>query len=227
MGAADWGIGHEVSGVTPTGEKFAGEVFTFDEGTGIAVLRTKGDIINTHDVRVLNTAGCKEVKSTAPKVAPAMDKLPVVDEARNKRREEAALKVAQASAGASTVSSRPRESIVRGPPDPPTRQKQTLFPPRVRASRFELTRVPSHPTASLSTAANIGVGVTQEAQDIFDALARTLPCVWDGKAIQVMDEVRISPPYDECEPATQAADPRAVERVQKVLAHEKSKLGLE
>ena len=55
MGAADWGIGHEVSGVTSTGEKFAGEVFTFDEGTGIAVLRTKGDIINTHDVRVLNT----------------------------------------------------------------------------------------------------------------------------------------------------------------------------
>lgn len=70
------------------------------------------------------------------------------------------------------------------------------------------------------------MGVTQEAQDIFDALARTLPCVWDGKAIQVMDEVRISPPYDKCEPATEAADPRAVERVQKVLAHEKSKLGL-
>ena len=68
--------------------------------------------------------------------------------------------------------------------------------------------------------------MTQEAQDIFDALARTLPCVWDGKAIQVMDEVRISPPYDKCEPATEAADPRAVERVQKVLAHEKSKLGL-
>ena len=110
------------------------------------------------------------------------------------------------------------------PSAPPFLHKQTLFPPRVRA--LELTRVPPRPTASPSTAANIGVGVTQEAQDIFDALARTLPCVWDGKAIQVMDEVRISPPYDKCEPATEAADPRAVERVQKVLAHEKSKLGL-
>lgn len=110
------------------------------------------------------------------------------------------------------------------PSAPPSLQKQTLFPPRVRA--LELTRVPSRPTASPSTAANIGVGVTQEAQDIFDALARTLPCVWDGKAIQVMDEVRIPPPYAACEAATEAADPRAVERVQKVLVHEKSKLGL-
>lgn len=144
MGAADWGIGHEVSGVTPTGEKFAGEVFTFDEGTGIAVLRTKGDIINTHDVRVLNTAGCKEVKSTAPKVAPAMDKLPVVDEARNKRREEAALKAAQASAGASTVSSRPRESIVRPGPATPPKTNPISAPTSAPRLRTHPRSIPSH-----------------------------------------------------------------------------------
>jgi hypothetical protein len=48
MGAAEWGIGCQVSGVTPLGEAFAGEVFSFDAGMGLAVLRTKGDIINTH-----------------------------------------------------------------------------------------------------------------------------------------------------------------------------------
>lgn len=142
MGAADWGIGHEVSGVTPTGEKFAGEVFTFDEGTGIAVLRTKGDIINTHDVRVLNTAGCKEVKSTAPKVAPAMDKPPVVDEARNKRREEAALKAAQASAGASTVSSRPRDRPPRT--RHPAKNKPYFRPASAPRLRTHPRSIPSH-----------------------------------------------------------------------------------
>ena len=169
MGAEDWGIGHEVSGVTSTGEKFSGEVYTFDQGTGIAVLRTKGDIVNSHDVRVLNTAGCVDVKSVAPKEKPTLEKLPVVDEARNQKREAAAIKAAQASA------------------------------------------------------ANIGVGVTQEAQDIFDALARTLPCAWDGQDIAVMDEVRIRAPYAKCE-GVPGGDPRAVERVQKVLENEKSKL---
>ena len=150
-----------------------------------------------------------------------MDKLPVVDEARNKRREEAALKAAQASAGASTVSSRPRRSIVRPAITPKT---NPISAPRPAPS--ELTRVPSRPTASPSTAANIGVGVTQEAQDIFDALARTLPCVWDGKSDSGDGRSSHPPPYAACEAATEAADPRAVERVQKVLVHEKSKLGL-
>lgn len=74
-------------------------------------------------------------------------------------------------------------------------------------------------------AANIGVGVTQEAQDIFDALARTLPCRWRDRDIVVMDEVVIAAPYASCA-GVAGGDPRAVERVQKVLANEKKKLGL-
>jgi hypothetical protein len=171
MVASDWGIGHEVSGTTATGDAFAGEVFTYDEGTKLAVLRAEGEIINTHHVYVLNTAGCMNVRSNAPATKPTFDALPVVDKARSERREEVNVKAAQASA------------------------------------------------------ANIGVGVTQEAQDIFDALARTLPCSWEGQVIKVMDEVTIAPPYAKCA-GVPGGDARAVERVQKVLANEKAKLGL-
>ena len=35
-----WEVGCMVSGKTALGEKFHGEVYTFDEGIGLAVLRT-------------------------------------------------------------------------------------------------------------------------------------------------------------------------------------------
>ncbi|XP_068636853.1 uncharacterized protein [Aristolochia californica] len=68
----------------------------------------------------------------------------------------------------------------------------------------------------------IGIGVTPEAQGIFDALSKTLPVRWDRTVIVVMNEVRVSSPYlsENVTGGTSAAN----ERVKKVLEHERKRL---
>ncbi|PVU99531.1 hypothetical protein BB559_000019 [Furculomyces boomerangus] len=70
----------------------------------------------------------------------------------------------------------------------------------------------------------IGVGVTKEAQNIFDALSKTLPCRWVGDKIAVLDEVIIEPPYGilNCRSAASAA--ATLDRIKKVLHGEKQRL---
>ncbi|KAG7395109.1 protein with role in RNA processing [Phytophthora boehmeriae] len=70
--------------------------------------------------------------------------------------------------------------------------------------------------------AAIGQGVSAEAQTIFDALNKTMPCKWEGSNIRVMGEVVIKPPYhpQNCV----SANAQVLSRVKKVLEGEKSKL---
>lgn len=71
-------------------------------------------------------------------------------------------------------------------------------------------------------AERIGVGVTAEAQSIFDALSKTLPVRWDKTAIVVMDVVRVSSPY--LPESVTGGTPAANERVRKVLELERKRL---
>ncbi|RIA91836.1 anticodon-binding domain-containing protein [Glomus cerebriforme] len=72
--------------------------------------------------------------------------------------------------------------------------------------------------------ARIGVGVTQKAQDIFDALSKTLPCRWAKESIIVLEEVRIDPPYDidDCKAVPSASG--SLTQVRKVLEGERKRL---
>lgn len=71
-------------------------------------------------------------------------------------------------------------------------------------------------------AERIGVGVTPEAQNIFDALSKTLPVRWDKTVIVVMNEVRVNSPY--LPESVTGGTPAANERVRKVLVLERKRL---
>uniref|UniRef100_A0A383VVG2 AD domain-containing protein n=1 Tax=Tetradesmus obliquus TaxID=3088 RepID=A0A383VVG2_TETOB len=74
--------------------------------------------------------------------------------------------------------------------------------------------------------AKVGVGVTKEAQSIFDALSKTMPCTWQGRSISVMDAVVVQPPYTTDDVTTNIEHKGAFERVKKVLQAERTRLGL-
>lgn len=65
--------------------------------------------------------------------------------------------------------------------------------------------------------ARIGEGVSAEAQELFDNLARTLPVRWSKEEIIVMDEVIISPPYGAANVKGAKGTGERVERVKKVV----------
>lgn len=60
----------------------------------------------------------------------------------------------------------------------------------------------------------IGKNVTEEAQEIFDALRKTYPCEWDESKIVVLGEAEVSFPYgkDSCK-----GEGSVVERVKMIL----------
>ncbi|MCJ1468841.1 hypothetical protein MMC07_007471 [Pseudocyphellaria aurata] len=76
-------------------------------------------------------------------------------------------------------------------------------------------------------AARKNKSVSKDGQEIFDALSRTLPTMWDGTNIVVMDAVVITSPYrgEDCKAKAGAGQQAGVlPRVKKVLENERKRL---
>ncbi|KAJ1895969.1 hypothetical protein LPJ66_004270 [Kickxella alabastrina] len=73
-------------------------------------------------------------------------------------------------------------------------------------------------------AARIGVGVSDVAQSIFEALSRTLPCRWSQNKIVVLDEVVIESPYGVENCRELASGSFSLQRVKKVLQGELNRI---
>lgn len=76
-------------------------------------------------------------------------------------------------------------------------------------------------------AARINTNVSTDAQKIFNALAKTLPCRWENETIVIFDDLRIPTPYRvEDVRGGAMTSKHELERVKRVLDGEKRRLGL-
>jgi hypothetical protein len=102
-------------------------------------------------------------------------------------------------------------------PDDVTKKLSLSMPlPAINRAKLEQAELAELEKAE-KRACQLGVGVTEEAQRVFDALVKTYPCAWEGRTIVVLDSVRVSEPYraDNCvAPADAAA---ALDRISRVV----------
>ncbi|KAL2939220.1 Protein LSM12-like protein [Bienertia sinuspersici] len=104
--------------------------------------------------------------------------------------------------------------------------RQAEDPLDIKSCYLDLTSLQAREESAIRQAEieaeRIGVGVTAEAQSIFDALSKTLPVRWDKTVIVVMDQVRVCSPYHP--ESVTGGTPAANERVRKVLELERKRL---
>ncbi|GAA5842282.1 hypothetical protein JCM9279_005332 [Rhodotorula babjevae] len=107
----------------------------------------------------------------------------------------------------------------------------SLPPPSTPLSFAHLPRTPadlSHAVSrALAAQARVApAGVSGDAQQLFDALARTLPVRWAGESIVVLDEVVVEKPYGVANVKGAKGSAERVERVRKMLEGIRNRLGL-
>ncbi|KAK9459587.1 anticodon-binding domain-containing protein [Lipomyces oligophaga] len=194
-GGFDWIVGLKVKVLTTLEDEIVGRVYTYCTQTNtLSVIEDEEDSKNsTRNVRIIKAPFIRDLVVLEKRPAD-VSKL---------------LSSASESNGAKQF----------GPASAFSRVEPTIGPVNLGSLAQKLD--------SATRAANIkisqkGVGVTQEAQDLFDALAKLLPTHWVGKSILVLDEVTIDPPYtsQSCRADTQSP---ALDRIKHVVDAERKR----
>ncbi|KAG0223127.1 hypothetical protein BGW41_005702 [Actinomortierella wolfii] len=231
-GRIDWVLGLPVKLVTQDGETFEGEIYTYDVALNCVVLQTLSKTTSASstpstyyspsfgsnnaprprfDFRILKISHVKEIIPLAP-IPPPRDVTsattsPSIDNDQGSTATSPTPSVETTGSGSKNnvyATAAPAIGYV---------QIDKLVQRERQAVR-----------EAQAAAARIGVGVTSEAQDIFDALSKTLPCRWAKDSIVVMDEVIIAPPYDAENCRANASSSNSLARVRKVLEGVKMRL---
>ncbi|GAB2297324.1 hypothetical protein Dimus_031434 [Dionaea muscipula] len=202
----DFEVGCLLSIKTTLGDEFEGQVITFDRLSNILVLQEGSKTGSRRNIRMLKANYIKEFTFLGHGEDPLDLKNCYLD--------------------LNTLQAR-EESAIRSVPVPSSQNSFLIYGFQLGLTclgnglNIELNLGGNCRQAELD-AERIGVGVTAEAQNIFDALSKTLPVRWDKTVIVVMNEVRVSSPYlpESVSGGTAAAN----ERVKKVLEFERKRL---
>ncbi|KAF2073434.1 hypothetical protein CYY_005251 [Polysphondylium violaceum] len=191
-----WVVGLKVKIKTTSNEQFEGEVFNYDQNTTCLTLlsdeSTAAVFTHKRTVRILLESSISEVTCIG---------LPQSKSGGNS--------LNSSSGSGSSINSS------KGGND-----SYDLSLPPININSILKRQEDSMRKAHLN-ASRIGVGVTAEAQEVFNSLIKTLPCTWSGDNIIVLNEVKISSPYN-VENCTGPEITR--ERVKKVLEAERKKM---
>lgn len=129
---SNWTVGADIALQTTLGEEISATIFAYDAPSDMLLLKEKGSHNGVCNLRLLSGSCVATVISEQQPKSPVDLLLPEVDTERSKKREEKALKQAEADYD------------------------------------------------------RVGVGVSKEAQAIFEALCKTLPCHWRKRTIVVL-----------------------------------------
>ncbi|KAF9162546.1 hypothetical protein DFQ26_003431 [Actinomortierella ambigua] len=227
-GKIDWVLGLPIKLVTQDGETIEGEIYTYDVALNCVVLQTptKTSSASTtpstyyspsfgsnnssrprFDFRIVKISHVKEITPLAS--------IPLQRDNASAATSPSIDNEGAAGSGSSSAAS-PTPST-----ESASNSKQGMYATAASPIGYvQIDKIVQRERQAVrdaqAAAARIGVGVTNEAQDIFDALSKTLPCRWAKDKIVVMDEVIISPPYDAENCKANASSSNSLARVRKV-----------
>lgn len=193
MASLDWTLGCKVQVTTTALTEITGAVYAYDPLSQTLTLEE-----SPQKFRIIRTPFIKSVS--------------VLEKPK---------RVSPASSAEPEPAAKPKNSwseIARAKKDPPPSQGfETNSPIGYLDLEALRKRENDAVVQEMKSRANRGVGVSKEGQEIYDAIAKTLPCRWNGKSIIAVEEVQIDPPYNSLACKANKPNSPALAHVKKII----------
>ncbi|RDW43647.1 anticodon-binding domain-domain-containing protein [Yarrowia lipolytica] len=196
----DWTIGHKIRVTTTALTEVTGSVYCYDPLSQTVTLEESPQKFRIVRTPLIKSVVVLEKPKSTPGSTPT------------------------AAAATSAPASKPKNSwseIARAKKDAPPAVSTQAFETNSPVGFVDLDAVKRREgdvvNQEMRKQANKGVGVTEQGQEIYDAIAKTLPCRWDGKSILAVEEVQIDPPYNTLSCKANKPNSQALAHVKKII----------